>query len=97
MGKLGIALAAVLGAALAACTASETGPVGPGREQGKTAVFLTDAPFPYDFIRRLDVHITEIALSPKADTSDTSPDWVTVAAPDRSRSTPAPAPEPPQP
>ena len=84
MGKTGIALAAVLGAALVACVASETGPLGPGREPGKTAVLLTDAPFPFDFIQRVDVHITEIALSPKADTSEAGPDWLTVATPDRS-------------
>lgn len=84
MGKIGIALAAAMGATLLACTASETGPVGPGREQGKTAVFLTDAPFPFDFIRRVDIHITEIALSPQADTSEGAPGWVSVATPNRS-------------
>lgn len=84
MKKIGIALTAATGAALVACTVSETGPVGPGHELGKTAVFLTDAPFPFDFIQRVDVHITEIALSPQADTSDTAPDWLTVATPDRS-------------
>ena len=84
MGKPGIVLAVVLGTTLVACTASETGPVGPGREQGKTAVFLTDTPFPFDFVRRVDVHITEIALSPKADTSESGSNWLTVATPDRS-------------
>jgi hypothetical protein len=73
-------MAAALGAA--ACTASETGPAGPPVE-GTTAVFLTDAPFPFDRIQRVDIHIAEIALSPRADTSEGLPEWVTVARPDR--------------
>jgi Domain of unknown function (DUF4382) len=67
---------------LAACNASETGPVGPGRD-GRTAVFLTDAPFPFDRITRVDIHISEIGLSPQADTSQAPPAWITVATPDR--------------
>jgi hypothetical protein len=73
-------MAAAIG--VAACTASETGPSGPGGE-GKTAVFLTDAPFPFDRIARVDIHILEIGLSPQADTSEGIPDWVTAARPDR--------------
>ena len=75
---------ALIAAALwaAACTASETGPAGPPAE-GTTAVFLTDAPFPFDRIQRVDIHIAEIALSPRADTSEGLPEWVTVARPDR--------------
>jgi len=69
-------------AALAACNAAEIGP-GPGLDQGKTSVFLTDAPFPFDSIVRVDIHVGEIALSPSADTSEGAPDWVVVAAPDR--------------
>jgi len=78
--RLALAVAGVLG--LAACTSSETGPVGPGRE-GKTSVFLTDAPFPFDRITRVDIHISEIGLSPQADTSQGPPGWITVATPDR--------------
>jgi hypothetical protein len=77
-----LALAMVGALALAACTSSETGPVGPGRE-GKTSVFLTDAPFPFDRITRVDIHISEIGLSPQADTSQGPPGWITVATPDR--------------
>ena len=33
--------------------------------EGKTAVFLTDAPFPFDLITRVDIHISEIGLSPR--------------------------------
>jgi hypothetical protein len=78
--RLALAMAGVLG--LAACTSSETGPAGPGRE-GKTSVFLTDAPFPFDRITRVDIHISEIGLSPQADTSQGAPAWITVASPDR--------------
>jgi hypothetical protein len=77
-----LALAMVGALALAACTSSETGPVGPGRE-GKTSVFLTDAPFPFDRITRVDIHISEIGLSPQADTSQGPLGWITVATPDR--------------
>ena len=65
-----------------ACTAAETGPVGPGN-QGRTSVFLTDAPFPFDGIARVDVHVVSIALALRADTSDAGLPWVTVATPDR--------------
>jgi hypothetical protein len=48
-----------------------------------TAVLLTDAPFPFDRIARVDIHIAEIGLSPQADTSQGPPGWITVARPDR--------------
>jgi Domain of unknown function (DUF4382) len=78
--RLALAVAGALG--LAACNSSETGPVGPGRE-GMTSVFLTDAPFPFDRIARVDIHISEIGLSPQADTSQGPPGWITVATPNR--------------
>jgi Domain of unknown function (DUF4382) len=65
-------------AALAACNALEIGPPGQAGD-GKTAVFLTDAPFPFDRIERVDIHIDEIALPPQADTAEGLPTWVTVA------------------
>ncbi|HUF35172.1 MAG TPA: DUF4382 domain-containing protein [Gemmatimonadales bacterium] len=68
-------------AALAGCDAAETGP-GPVAE-GKTAVFLTDAPFPFDGIARVDIHVEQIALSPTADTAEGAPDWVVLATPRR--------------
>jgi hypothetical protein len=68
---------------LVACTTSEIGPQVPtGPSDGKTAVFLTDAPFPFDGISRVDIHIVDIAMSTQMDTSDGSP-WVSVAHPDR--------------
>jgi len=78
--RLALAVAGALG--LAACNSSETGPAGLGRE-GMTSVFLTDAPFPFDRIARVDIHISEIGLSPQADTSQGPPGWITVATPDR--------------
>jgi hypothetical protein len=78
----GLALMAAAAVGMAACDASETGPSGlPGA--GRTSVFLTDAPFPFDRITRVDIHITEIGVSPQADTSAGLPDWITVARPDR--------------
>lgn len=79
---LALVTAAVTAVTLAACNAYETGPAGPPGD-GKTAVFLTDAPFPFDRILRVDIHIDEIALSPQADTSEGLPAWVTVARPGR--------------
>jgi hypothetical protein len=76
------ALTAAAAMMIAGCSASETGPSGPPGA-GKTAVFLTDAPFPFDRIQRVDVYVAEIALSPQADTSDGLPSWVTVARPER--------------
>jgi hypothetical protein len=78
--RLALAVAATLG--VGACNSLETGPAGPGGE-GKTAVFLTDAPFPFDRIARVDIHISDIGLSPQADTSQGPPGWITVARPDR--------------
>jgi len=78
--RLALAVAAALG--LAACNTLETGPSGHGGD-GKTSVFLTDAPFPFDVITRVDIHVSEIGLSPQADTSQVPPGWITVARPDR--------------
>jgi hypothetical protein len=78
--RLALAVAGVLG--LAACNSYETGPAGPGGN-GKTSVFLTDGPFPFDRIARVDIHVSGIGLSPQADTSQGPPGWITVATPDR--------------
>jgi hypothetical protein len=81
MKSWGLALTVGAAVALAACMTSETGPSGPA--DGKTTVFLTDAPFPFDRIARVDIYIDEIALSPQADTSEGIPDWITVARPEQ--------------
>ena len=79
-----LSLALVLGGMLLvpACTTSEIGPQGPRPSDGKTAVFLTDAPFPFDDIARVDIHIVDIAMSTRLDTTDASP-WISVAHPGR--------------
>ncbi len=46
-------------------------------------MFLTDAPFPFDGISRVDIYIESIAMAVSADTSDRGPPWVTVATPNR--------------
>lgn len=77
-----LALGAGLLLALA-CTAAETGPQGPGTTDGQTSVFLTDAPFPFDGVTRVDIHVVSIALALHKDTTDAGLPWVTVATPDR--------------
>lgn len=47
-----------------------------------TLVLLTDGPFPYEWIERVDLHIVSVSVSVDADTG-TSGDFVTVATPDR--------------
>jgi hypothetical protein len=78
----GLALALIL-AGLAGCNSAEIGPATPPGDDGKTSIFLTDAPFPFDQISRVDIHVKEISLSPSADTSEGASDWVVVASPDR--------------
>ncbi len=70
--------------ALAACDSSEIGPqpLAP-QPDGKTAVFLTDAPFPFDDVVRVHIHVKEIALSEAADSTEGDLSWVVVASPDR--------------
>jgi hypothetical protein len=48
---------------------------------GQTSVLLTDAPFPYDSVTRVDVYIERIEASTSADTTGGSGIWVTVAEP----------------
>ena len=43
-------------------------------------VLLTDAPFPYDLVERVDVYVVEIAASAQADTGP-GQHWVTIAEP----------------
>ncbi|HEX3234919.1 MAG TPA: DUF4382 domain-containing protein [Gemmatimonadales bacterium] len=76
-----IGLGALL--ALSACDSNEIGPQAPHTTDGKTSVFLTDDPFPFDGVSRVDIHVVSIALAVRADTSESGPPWVTVATPDR--------------
>lgn len=70
---------------LAACDAYEIGPGTPNAPgSAMTAVLLTDAPFPFGEIARVDVHVREIALSETDDTSTGPRRWIVAATPDRS-------------
>jgi hypothetical protein len=64
-------------AALAAC-GDERG--GPGTDM--TRVLLTDAPFPFDLVQRVDVHIVSIDAAATFDTT-TTVEWTPLAHPDR--------------
>lgn len=69
---LGLALAAV-----AACNGDHVGTGG-----GGTRVLLTDAPFPFDQVSRVDVYIVRVEASANSDT--TAPqDWTTLVEPNR--------------
>jgi len=58
------------------------GTLGPGSEtDGLTQVFLTDAPFPYDRISRVDVFVASVAATAVADTLNQNREGVTVAEP----------------
>jgi hypothetical protein len=77
-----IALAFAAGAAgLSACDGVGGSALAPGGD-GHAAVYLTDAPFPYAGISRVDVYVVRIELSPQVDTSAAPAAWVTVATPD---------------
>ena len=69
-------------AALSACGDGTTPALAPA-SPGHAAVYLTDAPFPFAGIARVDVHVVRIELSPQVDTSAAPAPWVTVASPDR--------------
>ena len=71
-------LAALLGLGVAACS---DGPSAGG--SGHTRVYLTDSPFPYGSISRVDIHIARIEASAARDTSNLASSWVTIATPDR--------------
>lgn len=71
------------GAVVAACGDGLTDVLPP--PDGMTRIYLTDAPFPYDQVDRVDVHIVSIAATTEADTGAgvDERDWVTVVTPDR--------------
>jgi hypothetical protein len=66
-------------AALAAC-ADDKGTAGPG--DAMTRILLTDAPFPFDLVQSVDVHIVSIEAAATFDTT-TTVDWTPLATPDR--------------
>jgi hypothetical protein len=50
---------------------------------GRSQVLLTDAPFPYDRIARVDVHIVRVQTAATADTTDPNQEWTTIVEPNR--------------
>lgn len=82
MRSTSLALACGL-AALSACGSGGSPALAPTGTDGHATIYLTDAPFPFDAITRVDVHVVRIELSPQADTSAGPPQWITVATPDR--------------
>jgi hypothetical protein len=59
----------------AACTDTSISP------SGHTQVLLTDSPFPYDDVSRVEVFIEEVDGSQSVDTTGTGSNWVTIAQP----------------
>lgn len=74
-----VATLAILPTLLAACT--DDG-VEPGSRAGETRIVLTDAPFPYDRVARVDIHVVSVSGSLSADTSGAG-QFITLATPDR--------------
>lgn len=73
-------LLAVLVAGLvvaSACTDNGSGP-----NTGGTQVLLTDAPFPYEDVARVDVYIKSVEASAEFDTS-TGVNWISIAQPEQ--------------
>jgi hypothetical protein len=66
-------------ATMAAC-AEDNGTAGPGSD--RTRVLLTDAPFPFDLVQSVDVHIVSIDAAATFDTT-TTVEWTPLVAPDQ--------------
>src|SRR5687768_10117576 len=73
--------AALLVAAANACYRDD--PLG-GANGGRTRVLLTDAPFPYDSVARVDLYIVEIQATSEPDTMFLGQWWTRIAEPHRS-------------
>ena len=50
---------------------------------GATRTLLTDDPFPYDRVARVDLHVVSVSASLSADTGSSAGGFVTLATPDR--------------
>jgi hypothetical protein len=66
---------------LAACYAEDT--VGVLSRTSQTTAEITDAPFPYDSVARVDLFVVSIAVRAGPDTTNTGSGWITVAEPAR--------------
>jgi hypothetical protein len=65
-----------LAAAWAGCTDNS----GPPDGMSRARVLLTDAPFPFDAVKRADIYVVSVAAATSADTSGGA-EWVTIAEP----------------
>jgi hypothetical protein len=61
----------------ASCTETSSGP------GGSTQILLTDSPFPFDRVSRVDVHVVRIEATASLDTMPGAGGWVTVVSPGR--------------
>jgi len=71
---------ALLAMVLAACADDGREAAGPGSDM--TRVLLTDAPFPFDLVQSVNVHIVSIEAATTFDTT-TTVEWTPLATPDR--------------
>jgi hypothetical protein len=80
-------LAAVGALTLAACGEQIGGPDGSAASDSVTTFLLTDGPFPYDEVARVDVYIESVAVSITADTGtirdSSGAEFITAAEPHR--------------
>ena len=81
MNRFPVAAALLLVAVAVGPACYEDERLGPFSGDGHTRVFLTDAPFPYDFVDRVEVYVVEIAASTQVDTMPGSQAWVSIATP----------------
>jgi hypothetical protein len=83
MSRLNLALLAVASIAVACYKDDASAPVISGKPLAK--VLITDAPFPFDTVRSVDVYVISVAVSTQPDTggSADSMSWVTVTEPHR--------------
>jgi hypothetical protein len=77
-----LALALAL-ATLPACGSGGSPALAPAGTAGHATFYLTDAPFPFATVSRVDVYVARIELAPQVDTSAGPAQWITVATPDR--------------
>lgn len=68
----------VLAVAAVALTCSDGS--GPPAGMSRARVLLTDAPFPFDAVKRVDVYVVSVAAATSADTSGGA-QWLTIAEP----------------
>src|SRR2546430_3321845 len=74
------ALAVAVGLTTFTCSDSSTTPANSTRA---TRTLLTDSPFPYDQVARVDIYVVSVAASLAADTTASGGDFVTLATPNR--------------